>query len=67
MTEAVNLISTVGFPIACTIAMWYLLEKERESHKEESKQLTDAISNNTRIMERILDALHNLPIDIKED
>lgn len=55
-----NLISTMGFPIACTIAMWYLLEKEREAHKEETKQLTDAITNNTRIMERVLDVLRRL-------
>jgi len=55
-----NLISTMGFPIACTVAMWYLLEKERDAHKEETKQLTEAISNNTRIMERVLDVLHRL-------
>lgn len=55
-----NLISTMGFPIACTVAMWYLLEKERDAHKEETKQLTEAIANNTRIMERVLDVLRRL-------
>lgn len=55
-----NLISTMGFPIACTIAMWYLLEKERDAHKEETKQLTEAITNNTRIMERVLEILRRL-------
>lgn len=55
-----NLISTMGFPIACTIAMWYLLEKERDAHKEETKQMTEAIANNTRIMERVLEILRRL-------
>lgn len=55
-----NLISTMGFPIACTIAMWYLLEKEREAHKDETKQLTEAITNNTKIMERVLEILRRL-------
>lgn len=55
-----NLISTMGFPIACTIAMWYLLEKERDAHMEETKQMTEAIANNTRIMERVLEILRRL-------
>lgn len=55
-----NLISTMGFPIASTIAMWYLLEKEREAHKDETKQLTEAITNNTKIMERVLEILRRL-------
>lgn len=57
MQELVQLISTVGFPIACTMVMWYLLEKERESHKESEKQMTEAINNNTRMMEKLLDKL----------
>lgn len=55
-----NLISTMGFPIACTVAMWYLLEKERDAHKEETRQMTEAIANNTKIMERVLETLRRM-------
>lgn len=55
--DFITFISQVGFPIACVIAMFYLLEKERQEHKLESEKWTEAINNNTRIMERILDRL----------
>jgi hypothetical protein len=55
-----NLISTMGFPIACTVAMFYLLEKERDAHREETRQMTEAISNNTKIMERVLEILRRM-------
>lgn len=48
-----QLISNVGFPIACTIAMFLLFYKEREAHSEESKKFVEAINNNTRIMEEV--------------
>jgi hypothetical protein len=50
----------MGFPIACTVAMFYLLEKERDAHREETKQMTEAITNNTKIMERVLEILRRM-------
>lgn len=53
--EAVTtLISNMGFPIACVIALFWYLNKEREEHKAETQKLADAINNNTLVMERIL-------------
>lgn len=49
-----SLISSVGFPIACTCAMFYMWNKEREDHKEEEERLTTAINNNTNVMEKLL-------------
>ena len=34
MNDIVTAISTVGFPIVCTIMLMYLLMKENENHKE---------------------------------
>lgn len=48
-----QLISNVGFPGACTIAMFLLFYKERESHVKESEKFVEAINNNTRIMEEV--------------
>lgn len=50
-------ITSVGFPIACVIAMFYLLEKEQEEHKEEVSKWTEAINNNTSVMTRLIERL----------
>jgi len=49
-----NLISNLGFPIACVVAMFWMWNKERESHKQESDKWIEAINNNTRVMEKVL-------------
>ena len=49
-----NLISNLGFPISCVVAMFWMWNKERESHKEESDKWIEAINNNTRVMEKVL-------------
>lgn len=40
-----NLISTIGFPIAACCAIFYMMNKEREDHKNEVNTLKDVISN----------------------
>lgn len=54
MEEIVSLISNVGFPIACVVALFWYLNKEREEHKAETQKLSEAINNNTVVMEKIL-------------
>lgn len=51
----IQLISNVGFPIACTIAMFYMLNKEREDRMQESSRFVEAINNNTVIMQEVRD------------
>jgi hypothetical protein len=49
-----NAITTVGFPIVmCVILLWYIY-KSQKNHKEEVTHLTEAIQNNTVVMEKIL-------------
>lgn len=50
-----SIISNVGFPIACVCVMFYQMEKERESHKQESEKWVEAINNNTKVMEKVLE------------
>lgn len=52
-----SLIGSLGFPIACVIAMFWLQVKEREEHKADSEKWSTAINNNTLVMQRILDRL----------
>lgn len=52
-----TVITTVGFPIAvCIICFWYI-NKQTETHKEETKALTGAVNNNNILLQRLLDKL----------
>lgn len=44
MQDIITIIQTVGFPIACAIAMFMMLKKETEAHKEESERLSNTIT-----------------------
>lgn len=63
-------ISTVGFPIACCIAMAvfvkYITDKNREEvaklnedHKKEMNEVTQALNNNTLALQSLTDHLRN--------
>ena len=45
MQEIITLIQTIGFPIACAVAMFLMLNNEQKAHKEESQQLTSTITD----------------------
>lgn len=53
----VQLISNVGFPIACCIAMFYMMQKQGDRHAEEMNKLALAIDNNTNVMQSVLQRL----------
>ena len=40
-----QLISTIGFPIAACIAIFYMMNKEREDHKNEVNDLKTVIAD----------------------
>ena len=44
MQDVITIIQTVGFPIACAIAMFIMLKNETQAHKEESEKLTATIN-----------------------
>lgn len=54
-----QLISSVGFPIACVIAMFYFWNKEREDHKTEMQNMTNAINNNTVALTKLESVIEN--------
>lgn len=57
-TDAImQLVSTLGFPIACCIAMFWQNNRLNESHKEEVSKLNEAINNNTIALNHIIDKL----------
>lgn len=52
-----QLISQLGVPVALLIATFCLLEKERTDHKEEVKNLTTAVENNTVVLTKLLERM----------
>lgn len=60
MDNIAQLISTLGFPIAVCVYMFYSQEKERERHRDETAKLTDALNNNTLVIQSLKDAIDHL-------
>ena len=46
----IQIVSSLGFPIAmCGALFWYMV-KQREAHKEETDHLKDTINENTKVL-----------------
>lgn len=59
-------IATVGFPIVmCVMLLWYV-KQQSETHKEESKQFTEALNKNTLALQKLCDKLEVTDIDFIE-
>lgn len=66
--DIVQIISTLGFPIASAIALgWYVvttnkennarIDKMQQEHKEEIQKVTEALNNNTLALQRLCDKM----------
>lgn len=49
-----QIITTVGFPICCCMAMGWYINKQSTQHKEEMNAMAEAINKNTLVMEKLL-------------
>lgn len=57
MDIIMEVFSNMAVPVACLIATFYLWNKEREDHKQEQKELTEAVANNTLVIQKLIDKL----------
>ena len=53
----VELFTQVGVPIACLVVTFSLWNKEREDHKQEMKEVTLTIVQNTLAIQKLTDKL----------
>ena len=51
------MVSTVGFPIVCCGACFWYINKNGEQHKQEVDKMSEAINNNTLVMQKLIDKL----------
>lgn len=54
LEAAKDIVANLGFPIACVIAMFIQMDREREAHKKESETWVEALNRNTNVMEKLL-------------
>lgn len=81
MDVFVSILQNFGFPVACVIALFCMLQNEQKAHKEEADKLTEAVSelkstfsqslhdqeskmteainNNTLVIQKLLDKLED--------
>lgn len=52
--DFVTLISNVGFPIACCVALGFYILKRDSKHTEEIAELKKSVDNNTQVTRAIL-------------
>ena len=57
ITAITTLITTVGFPVVVCLAMMYYVKYLNDQHKQEIDKLSEALQNNTIVMQRLLDKL----------
>lgn len=57
MQDIVTAISTVGFPIVMCILMYAMNDKQDIRHAEEIEKVTNALNNNTIVMQKLVDKL----------
>ena len=50
MDTVTQIVSTVGFPIAMSVALFWYLTKQMETHKTEMNDLRDVIAKNNEIL-----------------
>lgn len=57
MTEIVNSISTVGFPIVMSVLLIYMMRENNKEHNKEVDKLTETLNQNTVVLQQLKELL----------
>lgn len=52
-----QIVSTVGFPIAMCVALFWEIKEISDKHKEETEKFTEALNNNTLVLQKLCDTI----------
>ena len=74
VSQVAQLIGTLGFPIAACVYLFYSIQKERDQnaaqreadrleHKQEMDKVTEALNNNTIVIQKLVDSLTAPPTE----
>lgn len=53
----VQIVSTVGFPIAMCVALLCYIKDVADKHKQETEKFTEALNNNTLVLQKLCDTI----------
>lgn len=62
-----QVITSLGFPIVAAAALFWYVNKQRESHEEETKALRDSLDSNTAILNELKGLINYLVGELKND
>lgn len=51
------IVGTLGFPIVMCLMFFKYIKQMTEQHKQEVKELSEAVNNNTLVMQQLIDKL----------
>ena len=51
------IVGTLGFPIVMCLMFFKYIKQMTEQHKQEVKELSEAVNNNTIVMQQLIDKL----------
>ena len=54
-----QLIGSLGFPIMVAIACFWYINKQTEQHKAEIDNMSEAVNNNTLVIQKLLEKWEN--------
>lgn len=54
MQVITSLIGSLGFPIVCCVALFWYVYKTGLQHKDEMDKMSEAINNNTKVMNELI-------------
>lgn len=55
-----QVVGSLGFPIAACCILFYYLNEERKSHKEEMASVTKSLNDNTQIMIQLKEMIQTI-------
>ena len=55
----IQLVTTLGFPIVCCVALFWRMIKSDENHKAEMDKLSEALNNNTLAINKLNERLNH--------
>lgn len=55
--EVVQLVGSLGFPIVMCLMMYYRMDKQDETHRQEMDKITESLNNNTIALTKLTERL----------
>ena len=57
MNDIMQMVSSLGFPIVMAFLLFWKMDRQDDTHKEEISKLEQAINSNTLVMQKLVDKL----------